>query len=227
MKIVLSALCLILLSFNTTTGLAKSKSDVPQYTVEGLELVENDGKGALVWARPGASLEQYNRIYLVEPHVAFRKNWERDHRSGTMRVSSRDMDRIKGNVRTIFMEVFTEEMKKGGYELATERAEDVLIVKPAIINLDVAAPDIRSSSRSASFVRSAGSMTLYLELYDSVTDDLIVQAMDSKADRDNGHMQWQTGVSNRAAARRLMRPWAQALVEGLNEAHVLVKETEN
>ena len=70
-------------------------------------------------------------------------------------------------------------------------------------------------------------MTLYLELYDSVTDDLLVQAMDSKADRDNGHMQWQTGVSNRAAARRLMRPWAEALVAGLNEAHVLVKETEN
>ena len=70
------------------------------------------------------------------------------------------MERIKTKVSTLFMEVFTEELEKGGYQLATERAEDVLIVKPAIIDLDVNAPDIRTASRVETYARSAGSMTL-------------------------------------------------------------------
>ena len=128
------------------------------------------------------------------------------------------MDRIKISVKELFMEVFSEELENGGYTLATERAEDVLIVKPAIIDLDVNAPDIMSAGRTTTYARSAGSMTLYLELYDSETDDLLAKALDPKADRDSGFMQWQTGPANRAAAKRMMKPWAEALRKGLDKA---------
>ena len=62
-------------------------------------------------------------------------------------------------------------------------------------------------------------LSLYLELYDSETDDLLAKAVDPTHDRDNGYMQWQTKVSNRAAAKRMMQPWAEALRKGLDEAH--------
>ena len=71
------------------------------------------------------------------------------------------MERIKTKTKEMFVEVFTEELVKGGYELANERAEDVLIVKPAIINLDVKAPDIVRTTRGGTLGRSAGEMTLY------------------------------------------------------------------
>jgi hypothetical protein len=129
------------------------------------------------------------------------------------------MDRIKVNVKDIFMEVFTEELEKGGYELANERAEDVLIVKPAIIDLDVNAPDVRTAGRTNTYTDHAGSMTLYIELYDAETDDLLAKALDPTADRRAGFMQWQTGPANRAAGIRMMRPWAEALREGLDRAH--------
>ncbi len=116
------------------------------------------------------------------------------------------------------MEVFTEELAKGGYTLANERAEDVLIVKPAIIDLYINAPDVRTAGRTSTFTTSAGSMTLYLELYDSETDDLLAKALDPKADRDTGYMQWQTKVANYTAAKRMMQPWAEALRKGLDEA---------
>lgn len=203
---------------------ANKKSDVPEYTVEGLRLVPNTKDIALVWAEPGVSLSQYERVYLVEPYVAFKKNWQRDQNRGSIKISGSDMERIKANVKKLFMEVFTEELGKGGYTLATERAEDVLIVKPAIVNLDVNAPDVRNAGRTTTFARSAGSMTLYMELYDSETDDLIAKAMDARADRDNGYMQWQTGPANRAAGMRMMRPWAEALVHGLDEARNSTKD---
>ena len=218
MKYLLLILSLIILGTAPMAGVAKGKKEIPEYTVEGLKLIPNTKNLALVWAEPGADLSQYDRVYLVEPYVAFKKNWKRDQNRGTTRVSSNDMERIKKSVSELFMEVFTEELTKGGYTLATERAEDVLIVKPAIIDLDVNAPDIRTAGRTNTFTTSAGSMTLYLELYDSETDDLLAKALDPRADRDSGFMQWQTRAANYTAAKRMMKPWAEALRKGLDDA---------
>jgi hypothetical protein len=202
---------------------ADSDSDVPQTTIEGLKLVENPKQMAYVWAQPGADLSQYERVYIAEPLVAFKKNWQRDQNRGHIKVRSSDMERIKNNVAGLFIEVFTEELGKGGYTLANERAEDVLLVRPAIIDLDVTAPDVRSTARSQSFATSAGSMTLYVELIDSETGDMLAKALDRRADRDTGTLQWQTGPANRAAALRIIRPWAEALREALDEARELTR----
>jgi hypothetical protein len=202
---------------------ADSDSDIPQTTIEGLKLVENPKQMAYVWAQPGADLSQYERVYIAEPLVAFKKNWQRDQNRGHIKVRSSDMERIKNNVAGLFIEVFTEELGKGGYTLANERAEDVLLVRPAIIDLDVTAPDVRSTARSQSFATSAGSMTLYVELIDSETGDMLAKALDRRADRDTGTLQWQTGPANRAAALRIIRPWAEALREALDEARELTR----
>jgi hypothetical protein len=218
MKKLLLLLSLIFLASIPFATTAKSKNEIPEYTVEGLKLVPNTKNIALVWAEEGADLSQYDRVYLAEPLVAFKKNWKRDQNRGSIKISNNDMERIKTSVQELFMEVFKEELEKGGYSLTTERAEDVLIVKPAIIDLNVNAPDVRSAGRSNTYASTAGSMTLYLELYDSQTDDLLAKALDPRADRDKGWMQWQTKASNRQAGKRMMQPWAEALRKGLDEA---------
>ena len=218
MKQLLIILSLVILATVPLTAIAKDKKELPEYTVEGLKRVTDPKDLTIVYAEPGADLSQYDRVYLVEPYVAFKKNWQRDQNRGTIKVRTSDMDRIKVNVKELFMEVFTEELEKGGYELANERAEDVLIVKPAIIDLNVNAPDVRTAGRTNTYTDYAGSMTLYIELYDSETDDLLAKALDPTADRQTGFMQWQTGPANRAAGKRMMRPWAEALRKGLDRA---------
>ena len=222
MKRILILLSLILLAVAPVATIAKEKEELPEYTVEGLKRIHNPKNMAVVYAEPGASLAQYERVYLAEPYVAFKKNWQRDYNRSTTslsnRVSSSDMENIKTRVKDLFMEVFTEELNNGGYTLATERAEDVLIVKPAIIDLDPNAPDIMSAGRNKTYAQSAGSMTLYIELFDSETDDLLAKALDAKEDRDHAYMQWQTGPANRAAASRMMKSWAEALREALDNA---------
>jgi hypothetical protein len=223
MKKPLLLIPVLILAIASSAALAAKKKELPEYTVEGLKRIENPESLAVVYAEPGANLSQYKRVYLVEPYVAFKKNWRRDQNRGvTTRVTTRDMDRIKKNVEELFMEVFKEELADGGYELATERAEDVLIVKPAIIDLDVNAPDTMSAGMNRTYTRSAGSMTLYIELYDAETNDLLAKALDPRGDRDSAFMNWQTGPANRAAGKRLMKPWAQALREALDRAR---KET--
>jgi hypothetical protein len=58
-------------------------------------------------------------------------------------------------------------LEEDRYAVVDEAGEDVLLIRPAIINLDVNAPDTPQAGRSMTYVASAGEMTLYLEAYDS------------------------------------------------------------
>jgi len=230
MKKLLALLMIVLFSIISCSTAPKDNTELPEFTVEGLKRVPNPESLAVVYAEPGANLAQYNRVYIIEPQVAFKKNWRRDQNRGSVglsnQVSTNDIERIKKNVAELFMEVFVEELAAGGYELAHERAEDVLLVKPNIINLDVNAPDTLSAGRSRTYVDNAGSMTLIIELYDSETDDLLAKDIDTKADRNSAYMQWQTGTANRAAGKRMMKPWAEALRAGLDRARNETGEAE-
>jgi hypothetical protein len=196
-----------------------AKKTLPEFNDEGMELVKNS-ELATVYADPGADLSLYNKVMLMDATVAFRKNWKRDQNRGvsSMRVKDRDMEKIQSEVAELFKDIMTKELIEGGYEMADEPGEDVLLVKPAIVDLDVFAPDIQTASRVNSYSESAGEMTLNLELFDSVTNDKIAKATDRQRDWRQGYMQWRTKVSNRADARRMITVWAKALTSALNEA---------
>ena len=208
----------ILVTLLSLCSYSIAQENTTNSTIDGLELID-DTRLALVYAQPEANLGQYNKIYLDDAYIAFKKNWQRNqNRSQAHKVSSDDISRIKSELSSLFREVFSKTLIEGGYELVTERDNDVLLVKPAIINLDITAPDTNSANRTQSFSETAGEMTLYLELYDSVTDDLIAKALDRQMDRRTGFFQWQNHVSNRAAANRILQVWANVLKEGLDDA---------
>ena len=99
----------------------------PANAAEGLELVPDTEDIQQVWMLPGADLAKYRRVYLVDPAVAFEKNWLKDQNRGhpTMRVKPSDMEAIEHEVRTLFIEVFTEELLASGYTFSEVRDHDV------------------------------------------------------------------------------------------------------
>jgi len=198
---------------------AWAKKDLPAVNDDGMVLVK-DSDLASVYADPGADLGIYKRFILLDATVAFKKRWQRDQNyPNPLKVKDSDMVKIQEDVAQLFREVFTKELVDGGYTMADEPGPDVLLIKPAIVDLDVEAPDVQNSTRTYSYSRSAGEMTLNLELYDSVTDDRIVKATDRKRDYDSGYtMRWRTSVSNRSDAKRMMTEWAKALRDLLDEA---------
>ena len=209
------------LSLFIATSVSAKKQDPPEVTVDGLHLVP-DSKLALVYAEPGADLAPYQRVQLLDAYVAFKKNWERDQRTKSARnfsVSSRDIEKIKSSLAEEFQTVFIEALEEAGYEVTDETGDDVMIVRPAIINLDVNAPDTLQPGRTNVYTSSAGEMTLYIELYDSVTGDIIAKAIDRQFDRNNpGFYTWTNSMTNRSAALRILKGWAGILVNALNEA---------
>ena len=222
MKLSRNFVILLAIVLTATAGTAIAKKDeLPEVTEDGLHRVA-DSKMAIVYAEPGADLAQYQRVMLLETNVAFKKNWARDQRSRSANmlggVSSRDIEKIKNNLAQEFDAVFRTTLEDGGYEVVEESDEDVLLVRPAIINLDVNAPDTQRAGRSATFTESAGEMTLYIEIYDSVTGDLIAKALDRRTDSRRGFYTWTNSVTNAAAARRILKGWATILLDALNEA---------
>ena len=197
----------------------QAQEPIPQVTAEGLRLQE--GRDArLVYLKPGATFEKYERVIIVDSYVEFAENWQREYNRdavGKSRVSTRDMDRMKADVAAAFKEVFTEELQtNGGYEVVDTAGPDVLVLRPAIINLQVTAPDLLSANMTRTLVRSAGEMTLYLELWDSATNTILARIMDPQA--DDGMGRFATRVSNKAAMDDILEAWAEKLRRHLDAA---------
>ena len=194
---------------------ALAQDEWPQNTYDGLELQKDTG-GAVVYWRPGATLEDYTKVYLVDAPVAFQKNWQRDQNTKSVgmsgRVSSSDMEKIKKNLSEEFRKIFIEELEAdGGYEIVDELGEDVLLIKPAIINLYVNAPDVRGAERRVNMVTSAGEMTLYLEFYDGVTGQIFGRVLDRQVDDKANFAMQANRVTNKRDADRILRSWAKEL----------------
>lgn len=196
-----------------------AEPEPPALSLDGMELVEKDRRGE-IYADPGVDWSIYDQILLDPATVAFRKNWKRDQNRGQpFKVKDSDMQKIKTSLSEIFGEVFTEELTvNDDYTLATESGDSVLRIKPHIVDLDVYAPDTVTPGITRTFTRQTGKMTLKLELYDSVTGDLIATASDRREAPYRQYMQWTTSVNNKQDARNMMRRWAKDLRKRLDEA---------
>jgi hypothetical protein len=191
-----------------------TESRVPDVTHDGLERVERS-RVARAWVKPDADFSVYTHVGLLDCEVAFRRNWRMNHPN----VRTRDMERIKTDLAAEFRSVFTQELESGGFPVVEAPDDHVLLIRPAIIDLDVAAPDTMSAGRSDTFTTSPGRMTLVIELYDSVSNEILARAIDRREARNVGNLRWATRGSNREAARRILRRWAGMLVAKLDEVH--------
>ncbi len=203
---------------------APAESDPPKYSLEGLELVEKSRSGEL-YADPDIDWSIYSQIQLDKATVAFRRNWQRDqNRYQPFKVRTADMESIKTSLSELFDDVFSKELTtNGGYQITGEAGENVMRITPRIVDLDVYAPDTRTAGMNRSYTESTGRMTLKLEIYDSITGDLIATASDRREAPRRGYMQWTTSVTNKAEARRMLERWAKDLRERLDDARTTSK----
>lgn len=210
---------LLLLLVLSTAEAAKQK--LPAVSSDGLHLVP-DTKAYAVYAKPGVTLSQYDKVKILDCFVQFKDNYQRDYNMDEIglqgRITTKDMDNISQWLAAEFKQVFTEQLQKGGQTVVDAVGPDVLLLRPAIINLDVTSPDLPTAGMSRSYVTSAGQMTLYMEMYDSATSELLVRVVDPQAG-DRGGMGFQANrVTNTMEAKQILTRWATLLSEHLGKA---------
>lgn len=219
-KLILALAAALTLSF---AGAAMAKDDLPDRTEDGLMRIDSKKVDAVYW-REGATLAEYNKVLIMDCQVAFRKDWQRDYNrdagaSTSRKVKAEDMERIKNSLAAEFKSVFTKELDEAGFEVVDQRGDDVLVLRPAIVNLDVTAPDLQTASRNQTYVTSAGQMTLYMDLIDSTTSAKIGTVVDAQRSRDTGRMSYSNSITNKQEAGRILRKWSGLLADALSEAH--------
>jgi hypothetical protein len=209
----------MMIGVGATVASADTDGGPGGHSFDGLVPLEHS-KVAKAFIDPNADFSVYKRVKILEPFVSFRKNWQRDqNRQASRKVSSSDMQRIKTDVAKLFEEVFSEALQaNNGFEIVDETGEDVLLLRPAIIDLDISAPDTLDSSRGRTFTTTAGAATLYIELFDSVSSAIIGRAVDRRTIRSAaGSVAWTNRGTNTADGRRLFRRWADLLRSFLDQ----------
>jgi len=216
-------LSFIALVTSMVLGCTTNPTNAPQVSPEGMALKKST-KSTVAYIKKGVDFSEYKKVLILPSVVAFKKDWKRDYNrnqtSLSTRVRDEDVIRIKADVAKLFDEVFKDEFgKEAKFPIVDKVSSNTLLIRPAIVDLDVAAPDLRSAGNIKTYSSEAGQATLFLELYDGVSGEILARAVNASAAGDDSYYQWATRVSNRADAKRMIRKWAKALRQKYDEAH--------
>lgn len=210
----------LLASLMLPAAAALAANEPPAVSPEGLQLVKHT-KHRVVYVKPGADLSGYRRVAILDCEVVFEKDWQKDFNRSQLnleqQVRDSDVERMKKDLAAECKKVFAQEMStKDGYQVVDVAAPDVLVLRPGLVDVEVTAPDVRRGYQTT-IIRSAGQMTLFLELWDSTSSTLLARVLDAEADPDM-MAQRANRVTNTAAADRILEDWAKELRKHLELA---------
>lgn len=207
-------LCLLLLATAPVTA-AVDRQAYPMDMPAGLEEMSSKSFDIL-YVKPGFQPGNYSKLIIEEPQVDLHDYWEWKNKRD---ITERDVQRIQTSTAKILREQFSEKFSgKNGYALAEtgETGQGTLVMKPAMINLNLNAPDLSVPEHKDTFVKSAGHATLYLDLYDAASGELLLRVIDHDAARE--HLRFYEGnrVTNNRDLRIMVSRWANALRKHLD-----------
>lgn len=211
---------LLVLACCTLWGAAASAKKPPQEW-DGLSLVKLKGMD-VAYARPGADFTIYDKIIVDPIQVAFAKGWDKEETFSKRKLSAEQLEELKGKIAKVAEETFAQVLSdKNGPQVVTTPGPDVLRFSAAIVDVWPNAVDTHEPGRSYVFTTSAGSATLYAELRDSETGQLIGRVVDAREARNGGDFRWTNSVENTHQAKLMISDWARILrkrYEALREA---------
>ena len=216
-----SCFLLFLLSIILLPIAVIAKQQAPAQSTDGLKLIKKTSRSEF-YLNTDADWGRFTTIQLEKATVEFRKHWARDqrNRSGN-RPTEENMTRIKTDLSDLLDEVFRQELTKDGvFAISDISGENVMLVSPKIVDLNINAPDRMRDHIGYSLADSKGSMTLELEIYDSVSGTLLARMIDNREDPQKGYMEWTTSGTNKRATRFMFIRSANSVRERLVESRL-------
>jgi hypothetical protein len=211
---------LLLLLVTTPAWTAIDRYAYPTGAPAGLQEVIS-AEFDILYIKPGFQPGNYGKLAIAEPQIAMDESWERKYSKD---LSARDLKRIEASATKILREQFGEKLGTGnGYAIVEKPGVDngarntgVLLLKPAMLDLHLNAPDLATPGLKDEWVRSAGYATLYLDLYDAATGELLLRVIDRGEARERLQLYEGTRATNNFDLRLLIGRWAKALRKHLD-----------
>lgn len=200
--------CLVVASAGAGDRYAQTSDD-------GLERVSHRRLDAF-YLRPGTGFGEFQRVHVGACSVSFREHWLREqnrYRPLSTRVGEKEMERIRTRLAESCRKSFVDELVKAGYQVVDADDAGVLSLRPAIVDLDLFAPEVDVASRVRTWSASAAEMTLQLDFDRDGT--VVARAIDYQRDRDS-LVEQRTRISNEFDTATLLRRWARIVRETLD-----------
>ncbi len=187
-------------------------------TFDGLYPVKG-GRMDAAWARPDFSIEQYSKVMLHGVGIEYRPNGSKARTLSTSKSNQHFEFTPEQKVRfqQIMGEAFEEELAKGThFEIVTEAGPDVLLIRGGLLDVvSFVPPD--PVGRGNVYLSRVGEATLVLEMRDSLSNTIVLRAIDRRAAEDMaGGFSQSNSVSNTSEFRRVARTWAGIVREALD-----------
>ncbi len=198
-----------LLSANLATAAPKLKtgSDA-DVSYDGLHRIDAAALDA-AWVKPDLDLSGYTKIMLVPAGMTFK----------TPRRSDNEFpltEQQKQQVQKILAEAFTTALGKNERFAVTDQpGRDVLLVYGAVLDVESHVPPERAG-RGGYLLRSIGEATLLVELRDSMSDEILVRAVDHRA-AETARLHRSNSVTNTSELQLAAARWARSLNKQLEE----------
>jgi len=215
----------VLLAAMLAAGVAHAASQAEfdkQMSYDGLQPVKVKGL-SLAYKRPDATLAGYKRVRIDPVEVRFDKNWKPQRTGSRLPVTAAEREDIRTGLAQLVRDQFVKALTaQGRYPVVEESGADVLRLRIFIVNLYINAPDTGGSAApTGTFGMSAGEMTLFMELFDSESGQILGRVVDREEGRSPGVMTMAGRVSNVATAEDIAAAWARILRNALDRAHAM------
>lgn len=193
-------------------------SDEAEMSFDGLYPVKG-GTADYAWARQGVDISQYSKIMLQGVGIEYRPGGEtgRLYRANAGEEYYEIPDARKEKFREMLRSKFLEELGKSEhFTIVTEPGPDVLLIRGGLLDVVSYVPP-EPIGRNEIYLSQVGEATLVLEIRDSVSDAILVRAVDRRAAEDQAlGFTKSNSVQNTAEVRRMIQAWARLLRERLD-----------
>jgi hypothetical protein len=208
LAIVVSA-CLATLNVNAATPPTKATDEL---SYDGLQ--RRDSKVfEHLWVRKYFEVRSYTKIIFKAPHIEYRPVMKG---SGDDSASFPLNQRQKDSLFEIVNKAFQSELAKSTkFKLTTEPGPDVLIIRGDLLDVVSFVPPAESGKGELLSVADIGEATLNMELYDSISDAIVVRALERVTAKHDAGAPPTTAAD---AVQRTATQWATILRERLDAA---------
>ncbi len=217
------------------SGCASSSSGPPptiqtgpdaEVTVDGLYRVDNSVM-QIGYMKPDWDLQHYTAVMIDPVTVAYKSDPGNRRRDPGVGISSQNFalsDTQMENFKSMFQQAVEDALTDDdGYRIVETPGPDVLRVTAELMDLIIAVPTQESGVNVDRFARSAGAVTLILEVYDSQSGEIIARAADRRdpSASGSGGMVRVSPQAVRADMRRLFESWAEVLRNRLDDLRTI------
>ena len=192
-----------------------------EVTADGLYRVDNSVM-QLAYMKPGWDLRGYTAMLIDPVTVAYKTDpgGRRRDPGGVGPQNFALSDTQMENFKSFFQEAVEDALTEdGGYRIAGNPGPDVLRITAELMDLIIAVPTQESASSTTRLARSAGAVTLVMEIRDSQSGEIIARVADRRDPSASGagNMVRVSPQAVRADMRRLFESWATLLRERLDD----------